>query len=273
MRWNEMTSQEFKEAVTRSGGVCLLPLGVMEKHGAHLPVGIDYMNAWHSADLAARHEPAIVFPPCYIGSISEAKHCPGTFSLSTKLLYEFLDEACAEIARNGLKKIILVNAHGGNQSWLAQFLRMQNEKERDYMIYLLYLWSLKKTEKARSDVVLRSGDFGGHGGAGETATALYLFPELVKMDKILPPEEGKSLKRLKHLDECFVRTPVNYYANHPGAIGGYGGGATGADGEEICKAVTEDLCDIIRRVKADNASMELYRNFFKCARRKQDKPG
>jgi creatinine amidohydrolase len=53
MRWNEMTAPEFSAAVEKSGGVCLLPLGVMEKHGDHLPLGVDYMKAGAYADLAA----------------------------------------------------------------------------------------------------------------------------------------------------------------------------------------------------------------------------
>jgi len=257
-----MTAPEFKEAVTMSKGVCLLPLGVMEKHGNHLPVGIDYMKAWHYADMAATREPAIVFPPFYAGSISGAKHCPGTFALPTPLIYEFLDETCREIARNGLKKIILVNAHGGNQSWLANFLRMQLDSKRDYMVYLCSHDFGAKTEKAKAELKQRTGDFGGHGSSYETAVALYLFPKLVKMDKILPPENGRPLQRLKSLDEYAVKTPMAWYSKHPEHIAGYGGETTNTDGEKICKAITEDLCEIIRRVKSDNVSMELYHEFF-----------
>jgi creatinine amidohydrolase len=262
MRWNEMTALEFQDAIDKSEGVCLLSLGVMEKHGGHLPVGIDYMKAWHYADMASKEEKAVVFPPFYIGSIAGAKHCPGTFALPTPLIYEVLDKTCAEIARNGLKKIILVNAHGGNQSWLANFVRMQLDSKRDYMVYLCSLSFGAKTEKVRADLKERTGDFGGHGSSYETAVALHLFPELVKMDKILPPVNGRKLNRLKELDEYAVKTPVAWYSNHPEHIAGYGGEATEKDGEEVCAAIVEDLSEIIRRVKADDVSMELYKEFL-----------
>jgi creatinine amidohydrolase len=262
MRWNEMTAPEFAEAVKSTEGVCLLPLGVMEKHGEHLPVGIDYMKGWHYADMASIKEKAVVFPPYYIGSISGAKHCPGTFALPGPLLDEVLEATCAEISRNGLKKIILVNSHGGNQSWLHNFIRNRLDSEHDYMVYLCPLHFGPMTEKAIADLKEKTRDFGGHGGSYETAVALHLFPELVKMDEILSPENGRKLNRLKELDEYAVKTPVAWYSNHPEHIAGYGGEATQKDGEEICAAIVDDLSEIIRRVKADDVSMELYKEFL-----------
>lgn len=261
MRWNEMTAPEFAEAVKSAEGVCLLPLGVMEKHGEHLPIGIDYMKAWYYADLAAEKESAIVFPPFYIGSISGAKHCPGTFALPGPLLDQVLDQTCTEISRNGLKKIILVNAHGGNQSWLHNFVKNRLDRQHDYMVYMCSHSFGARTEKAIADLKKRTGDWGGHGSAYETAVALYLFPELVKMDKILPPERGKPKKRLEELNK-YVKTPIDWYANYPEHIAGYGGDTTKEDGEKICNAIAEDLGDIIRKVKADKMSITLYKKFI-----------
>jgi creatinine amidohydrolase len=263
MRWNEMTAGEFEKAVKTSQGVCILPTGVIEKHGQHLPIGIDYMKAWHYADMAAEKEKVVVFPPFYMGYISSATHCPGTFALPVPLLLQVFDATCAEIARNGFKKIIIANAHGGNQTILADLVRMQCDYKRDYMIYLCSLHFGKKTEETIQKVKEETGDFAGHGSSYETAVALYLFPELVKMNKILPPEAGKPLNRLKELKDYGIRTTMDWYSNYPGHIAGYGGRATRDHGERICTAILEDLSEIIRRVKVDRASMELYREFIK----------
>jgi creatinine amidohydrolase len=173
-----------------------------------------------------------------------------------------LDKTCEEISRNGFKKIILVNAHGGNQSWLANFVRMQLDSKRDYIVYQCPHVFGPKSDKAISELKERTKDFGGHGSSYETAVGLYLFPETVKMDKILPPDNGRPMKRLKELDECSVKTPMSWYANYPEHIAGYGGEATKEDGENICNAIAEDIAGIIRKVKSDDVSMKLYNEFF-----------
>ena len=113
MLWEELTAPEFAAAV-KSAGACIVPLGVIEKHGDHLPLGTDLINVRALAIKAAAIEPAIVFPPYYFGQICEARHQPGTLAFHGGFLLEALRGICAEIARNGLRKIILLNGHGGN---------------------------------------------------------------------------------------------------------------------------------------------------------------
>ena len=116
--WEELTSGDFALAVERAGGVCIIPMGVMEKHAQHLPLGTDVFAARHIALTAAAGEYAVVFPFYYAGQIFEARHQPGTVSYSPQMLYDLLDETCREIARNGFTKIILMNGHGGNNNFL-----------------------------------------------------------------------------------------------------------------------------------------------------------
>ena len=111
-RWEELTSDDFRSAIQRSDGTCLLPFGIMEKHGPHLPLGTDLMNARHVALAAVRTDFAVVFPEYYFGQIFEAKHEPGTIAYSPSLQLQLLQETTDEMARNGCKKIIIVNGHG-----------------------------------------------------------------------------------------------------------------------------------------------------------------
>jgi creatinine amidohydrolase len=262
MRWNEMTSPEFEEAVKKSEGVCLLPLGVIEKHGDHLPLGIDYMKAWGYADMASELEPAVVFPPYYTGLVNAATFEPGTFAMNATLVLEMLEATCAEIARNGLKKIILVNAHGGNIILLQTFLKMQLESRRDYMVYQCLHHFGPRTKKAKEDLQTETGGISGHGGAYETAVGLHLFPEMVKMEKILPPEVGAVNPRLTDILGEDIWTPIDWYAKHPVHLSGYGGKSTGEHGKEICEMIAEDIAETIRKVKKDKLSLELMTDFF-----------
>src|SRR5262249_15698158 len=74
----ELSPDEFRHAIQQSKGVCLLPFGILEKHGPHLPLGTDLINVRYAALHAADEEYAIVFPEYYFGQIFEAKHEPGT---------------------------------------------------------------------------------------------------------------------------------------------------------------------------------------------------
>ena len=116
--YDEITSPDFVKAVAQSSGVCLLPMGILEKHGPHLPLGTDIFESRKVATTAAALEYSIVFPTYYVGQINEARHQPGTISYSPDLLWKMLQETCEELSRNGLKKIIIVNGHGGNNDFL-----------------------------------------------------------------------------------------------------------------------------------------------------------
>src|SRR5256714_4452452 len=82
VHWEELTAADFKDGIARAQGTCLLPFGIMEKHGPHLPLGNDLLNVRYVALNAAQQEYAIVFPEYYFGQIFEAKHEPGTVAYS-----------------------------------------------------------------------------------------------------------------------------------------------------------------------------------------------
>src|SRR5437588_12671414 len=138
-KWEELTAADFREAIQLSKGTCLLPFGILEKHGPHLPLGTDLLNVRYVTLQAAQQEYAVVFPQYYFGQIFEAKHEPGTVAYSTQLQLALLQETTDEMARNGCKKVIIVNGHGGNEHLLPVFAQAQLEKPRDYVVYVLGL--------------------------------------------------------------------------------------------------------------------------------------
>ncbi len=85
VHWEELTASDFREGIRRSQGTCLLPFGILEKHGPHLPLGTDLLDVRHAALHAAEQEYAVVFPEYYFGQIAEAKHEPGTVAYSRSL--------------------------------------------------------------------------------------------------------------------------------------------------------------------------------------------
>ena len=132
--WNELTAQDFVKAVELSQGICILPTGVMEKHGPHLPLSTDMILAREISSRGAALEYALVFPEFYFGQIFEAKHQPGTLAYSSEFLWKVLEESCEEMARNGIKKIIIVNGHGGNNNLFSYFCQAQLAEQKDYTV-------------------------------------------------------------------------------------------------------------------------------------------
>jgi creatinine amidohydrolase len=124
MRWEELTSDLFSEAVQKAEGVCLLPLSCIERHGHHLPLATDMLIGREVCNRAAALEPAIVFPDYIFTQILEARHYPGCIGIEPELTIRLLESTCREIARNGLKKIVFVNAHGGNDYLIHYFAQI-----------------------------------------------------------------------------------------------------------------------------------------------------
>ncbi len=134
--WEELTGADFRDAIQQAQGTCLLPFGILEKHGPHLPLGTDLLNVRYASLHAAAQEYAVVFPEYYFGQIFEAKHEPGTVAYSRELQFLLLQETTDEMARNGCKKILIVNGHGGNESLLPYFAQTELDKFHDYVVYI-----------------------------------------------------------------------------------------------------------------------------------------
>ena len=136
-KWEELTAGDFVKGIQQSKGVCLLPFGIIEKHGPHLPLGTDLLNVRYAAEHGAEQEYAVIFPSYYFGQIFEAMHEPGTVAYSADIQLKVLQETTDEMARNGCKKIIIVNGHGGNEYLLPYFAQSQMDRQRDYVVYVL----------------------------------------------------------------------------------------------------------------------------------------
>src|SRR4051812_35060088 len=132
-KWEELTAPDFLQALEAAKASCVLPFGIVEKHGPARPLGTDLINVRYVTLLAAADEYAIVFPEYFAGQIFEAKHQPGTIAYSAHLQLELLQETMAEMARNGCRKIMIVNGHGGNTALLQYFAQTQLATPKDYI--------------------------------------------------------------------------------------------------------------------------------------------
>lgn len=260
MHWEELTSDRFEQALTQVEGVCLLPLSCIERHGHHLPLGTDMYIGRELCRRAAELEPAIIFPNFIFTQILEARHCPGTIALEADLIVRLLDNVCREIARNGLRKIVLVNAHGGNYHFLRFFAQAQLQSPRPYVVYVADP-PLPQAEDAAIAAQWET-TVDGHAGESETSAILVIRPDLVARDQLRSDGEGMPLERLKSLSEMGVYTGIWWYADHPTHYRGDGSPATAEKGERLLAARAQALATAIRLIKQDDETPRLQAEFF-----------
>jgi len=261
VKWEELTAGDFVRAVQKAQGTCLLPFGIVEKHGPQLPLGTDLINVRYAALHSAEQEYAVVYPEYYFGQIFEARQEPGTIAYSANLQLELLQETTDEMARNGCKKIVIVNGHGGNNHLLPFFAQAQMASPRDYVVYVYQHAGWPPGRPPMKSTV------DAHAGESETSHVMVSRPDLVHMDRAAT-ESGADQNR-QDLPKG-VYTGIWWYAKFPEHYAGDATGANRALGEFDMKAWIEDIANVIRAVKADQVSLRLQNEFFEKAKKPLD---
>jgi len=258
VKWEELTAGDFITAIHKAQGTCVLPFGILEKHGPQLPLGTDLINVRYAALHGAGQEYAVVYPEYYFGQIFEAKHEPGTIAYSAKLQLGLLQETADEMARNGCKKIVIVNGHGGNNSLLPFFAQSQMASPRDYVVYVY-----QPTGHPPGRPPLKSS-FDSHAGEAETSHVMISRPDLVHLERAAS-ESGADQNR-EDLPPG-VYTGIWWYAKFPEHYAGDAAGANNALGEFDMKAWADGVANVIRAVKADQMSLRLQNEFFEKSKK------
>lgn len=271
MLWENLREEEFEDAIEKSNGVCIVPVGCLEKHGQHLPVGTDVIHVTEIAKKAAERESAVVFPTMYFGEKTGAGEFKGTVIFSPELRLQILKETCKEIARNGFKKILLYDGHGGNTAMLSYFLRSVLYEKNDYMVYSYALGSDFATpkkilnegygfltaddRKVLQDYIVDKKRFG-HADFIETGWVYGVRPETVRLDRA-DAESNESTHRFDEFLNKKINTPFAWMANYPNS---FEGDMHEGMNERIAKAMvyysTNKLCEVIRFLKEETVSNE-----------------
>jgi creatinine amidohydrolase len=257
-RWDELTASDWPKAMERSAATIILPIGVLEKHGPQAPIGSDLIHVREWSARATKREYAVVFPDYFYGQIYEARHQPGTFALPSRVVLDLLQATCDEMGRNGFRKIVIVNGHGGNPNLLRYFVQSQLAERRSYVVYFFdpapdpaldeQVRKLRKSDPATDQ----------HAGERETSTLLYLRPDLVQQSRSTL-ESGANQKRLALPD---LYTAIWWYASYPNHYAGEGDKATAELGRVITEGRIDALVRALKAVKADESAPALQKEFF-----------
>ena len=256
MLYEHLTSPDVKEAAEKVS-LAILPIGSIEVHGPHMPTGTDSIIVFEIAKAAAEGDEAVVLPPFYYAYVLENRHFPGTISLTAKTLLSLLEEVCDEISRNGFKKILIVNGHGGNNEVLRVFFRDSLTKKKDYTLYAMVdPWAPLKELVAE----ISQGRTIGHACEIETSLGLHLFKNLIKMDNIkqMAKTGGTGLPR-------GIETPVDWQAYAVQLYLGDPRLATNEKGKILVDTMVAFLKEAIRAIREDGNVPRILDDFYKKA--------
>lgn len=205
-----MTVEEVREGLHDTRTV-ILPVGVVEQHGYHLPLSTDIHNAQEIA-YRASEETGVFVAPCIHYSFSGGM-LPGTININPQLFSLVVVDICRSLVVQGFRNIVILLGHGGTENVRASedaaimFQRLNPELE-GVTVAVVPFWKLSETYSHAFD----DGDF--HSGRYETSLMLYWHPELVKMDAaqyddpefvaLMRRDPDAYLLQEKRLDSPFV---------------------------------------------------------------------
>lgn len=261
MKWVDLLPSDFRKLV-RDEGVCIVPIGSLERHGEHIPYGVDGDVAAEIAVRAAKLEPAVVFPTWYYAQVHEASALEGTINFPPEMMISMLRQVVHEIARNGFRKIVLLNGHGGNQHFLQYFDMALMEEKRDFTLYTIPLIGSYFNEEERGEVrsVVEADPSFSHAGEGETSLCMACKPGLVKLENqpfpepILPKHD--LAKELPGVYSAFW-----WYAKYPENVSGVPSKASEEKGRALLALHVKAFARTLRLIKADTLVPSLQKEF------------
>lgn len=179
--WGELTSAEFR-ALDPKRTIAILPVAAVEQHGPHLPVLTDTAIADGMIGTLRARLPddldVLVLPVQTYGKSNEHLLSPGTLTLTASILIDALTEIGASVARAGLRKLVLMNSHGGNADVLGIVAR--ELRVRHSLLCVSTHWRRFGLPTRLYDAI--EDRHGIHAGDIETSLMLYFRPDLVRMD-------------------------------------------------------------------------------------------
>ena len=249
---HEMTWEEVKEAIKKSNGIVLIPIGSTEQHGRHLPLGTDTFVAIALAEEAAKKTGVVVAPPIFYGWSPHHMVLPGTITIRPEVLIELLYDIIKSLKEHGFNKFIVINGHRiVNIPWIQIAAeRAQRELKVKVVIFDPAYMSKEIADKLGFGPI-------GHGEEIETSHMLYIRPELVYMNKAVDYKHEE--RRLYHIDPrstrdtlCYVpstRESMKKVATISGGIVGEPTKASKEKGKKYHEHLVRRLIEVIENMK------------------------
>ena len=234
---HEMSWTEAKEYFIKND-IAILPVGSNEQHGPQNPLGTDHLIAKALAEETAKRTGVLCLQVIPFGVSSHRKQFWGTIHISPKTLKKYVKETCLSLNYYGVKKIVIVNGHGGNLNALAELARELREK--GIFISIFQWWpaaskllpDLFKPEERR------------HAATEETSVNLALHPHIVNMDVAVDEEPRKHVAQIEG-----VTLPLDTADYTSSGVFGESTTASAEKGRKVFEAVVNELVKHVNLLK------------------------
>ncbi len=230
MYWDTLTSKDFRETVQGQIDTAILPIGSVEAHGQHCPLGTDNTAPWHFSQALERRFPdrILVMPAIPYGHTWELANFSGTLSVPAEAFARYVAEVGKAALTWGIQNLILMNGHGGNTGPLAQV--MEEIADRGGRAVLVNWW----IDYSRDILTVTQGQ--GHAGEDETSVMLAIAGPQVKMqDASFNPYRAKYKMKATGLHDKNLRH----------ATTGDGRQGTKEKGDKIIELVEQRLVELV----------------------------
>jgi len=239
---HEMSWSEAKEYFTNND-IVILPVGSNEQHGPANPLGTDHLIAKSLAEEVAKRTGVLCLQVIPFGVSSHHKQFWGTIFISPKTFKKYVEETCLSLNYYGVRKIVVVNGHGGNLAALSELAR--ELREEGIFVSIFQWWTA--TPKLLPE--LFTAEERRHAGAEETSVNLALHPNLVNMDKAV--DEGP---RRHALQMEGMTLPLSTVDETSSGVYGKQSTASAEKGRKVVEAVVNELVKHVNLLK--KAKME-----------------
>jgi creatinine amidohydrolase len=232
-----MSWTEAKEYFMKND-IAILPVGSNEQHGPQNPLGTDHLIAKAIAEETAKRTGVLCLQVIAFGVSSHHKQFWGTIYISPKTFKNYVKEVCLSLNYYGMRKVVIVNGHGGNSCALMEMARELREK--GIFASLFQWWSA--ANKFLPD--LFEPEERGHAATEETSMNLALHPHLVNMHKAVDEEPRKHTLQTEG-----ITLPLDTLDYTSSGVFGKSTTASAEKGKKVFVAVVNELVKHVNLLK------------------------
>ena len=249
----DMTWEEVKEMLEKTD-VAIVPVGSTEQHGLHAPLGTDSMIAIKLAEEVAEKTGVVVAPPLWFGWSPHHMAYPGTITIRPEVMTEIVVDLCKSLIQHGFRKIVVINGHREANLPPLKEAAWRVREDTDAYVAIVDPFYIGDTVGRQ----IRTSEPGGIGHADELETShmLYLYPNLMKMEKavknIPKPRKFHMFDPYVQTDRVFIPSTIEDFKKRtaPSGVSGDPTKASREKGEKYHKALINNLVEFIEQLKS-----------------------
>ena len=243
---DELSTTEAAEAA-RQGKVVIFPIGSVEEHGNHLPLGTDSVQPEYIAFEVAKRTGCLIAPPFRYGICNATRNFAGTLTIQFETLHRLAFDILSELVRNSFKRIVVLSGHAGNSHMVALRLAAQevvaknDETLRRCKVRIMVLSDFDFAQELASEL---ADPKDGHAGTIETSRMMAIRPDLIKAEGKVDVWRMPRFEVLAHPELCF-----------PSGVNGDPTAASAEKGQKINDYVIAEVEKLVKTLENELKSV------------------